>query len=235
MSTNIKSKTRSGTPLRRAIQRRNVRDKIPRNVTTFSSAEGPIIGFPNKIYTHLKYVGVYQIVSTSGAIATQRMLLNSTFDPDSTGGGHQPLYRDTYAALYDQYAVVSTDVKATFVSNASTSSMNVGIVVDDDTSASSSGTTRMEQNNSMHHLLPSSGGSLSTHTFQYHWDCKKILSIDPFASETYKTAVGSDPTEGSYLVCWAEPADLSSTTTTTLVVELVQHVLFTELSTPTGS
>lgn len=33
--------------------------------------------------------------------------LNSIFDPDRTGAGHQPYGRDTYATLYNRYRVIS--------------------------------------------------------------------------------------------------------------------------------
>jgi len=163
------------------------------------------------------------------------MLVNSTYDPDATGVGHQPLYRDTYAAIYDQYAVISADVKVTFVSNALTSAMLVGYLIDDDVSNSTSINTLCEQNNGESFLIPNSTGSMNTRSFMYHWDAEKILKIDPFASETYKTPVGSNPTEQSTLLLWAAPADSQSTTTTTVHLELEQLVLWTELATPIQS
>jgi len=175
------------------------------------------------------------MTSTTGALAKQLFVINSIYDPDSTGTGHQPLYRDTYAAIYDQYAVVSATAKITFCSNATTTSLLVGVVFDDDASTSTSYTVLAEQNTGKHLFLPNNGGSLSTRTLTMQWDCKKMLGIDPFASQTYKTAVASNPSEQATMLVWVQPADLSSTTVTQVQVEIDFVVLFTELTTPGGS
>jgi hypothetical protein len=163
------------------------------------------------------------------------MLINSAFDPDSTGTGHQPLYYDTYSSVYDQYAVISAKIKVTFLSNATTSGMIFGGVVDDDTSSSSTYQTLCEQTTSTHMMLSNATGSDSRRTITINWNAKDHLGIDPYASETYKTAVGVNPTETSTLIIFAKPADGSSTTTSLVFVDLEQTILFTELSTPVQS
>jgi len=174
------------------------------------------------------------LVSVSGSIGKQVIYLNSTYDPDNTGTGHQPLYRDTYAAIYDQYAVVSATLTVTFVINAAQACI-VGAVVEDDNTTSSSVTTLMEQNLGEHRLVPMATGSPNTHTFTVKWDCKRDLGIDPYASESYKTAVGSNPTEVASMLLYAVPADGAASTTTFANITLEQVVLWTELTTPTGS
>lgn len=185
--------------------------------------------------TRLRYVDTYGLTSTSGSIGKQLFIINSTFDPDSTGVGHQPLYRDTYAAIYDQYAVVSAKIKVTFTSNSTTSPMICGASFDDDVTTSTSIYALMEQNTGKHLLLPNNSGSLSTKSLTFNWDCKRMLGIDPFASQTYKTAVGSNPTEQATFVVYAQPTDVVSTTVTGILVEIDYVVLFTELQTPTIS
>lgn len=200
-------------------------------------AMGPktVFGFPPTLLTKLRYVDTYALISTAGAIAKQVMYLNSTFDPDNSGTGHQPLYRDTYAAIYDQYAVVSTSVKIQYQSLSATSGMVIGAVVDDDNSSSSTPTVLMEQNMGKHMLLPPFTGSISNRTINLQWDCKKHLGIDPYTSQTYKTAVGSNPSEVASLIIWSVPADGSSTATCQVQVTMEFTVLFTELTTPTSS
>jgi len=209
--------------------------QVPRGIARIASGAEHVFGFPNRLISKLRYVDTYSLSSSGGSTGKQILYLNSTFDPDNTGTGHQPLYRDTFAAIYDQYAVISADVTVTFVSNATTSPMRIGMVIDDDNSTSTTVNTLCEQSNGVNALLPNATGAPSMHVFKMHWDCKKILQIDPFASETYKTAVGSNPTEISSLLLWAAPADLTSTTVTIVSVELEQMVLWTELTSPTQS
>jgi hypothetical protein len=221
--------------VRRSSKRQQlVNTNMPR-APRIAMGDRQVFGFPPIIETKLRYVDTYALVSTAGSLAKQVMYLNSTFDPDNTGTGHQPLYRDTYAAIYDQYSVVHCHAKITFQSLAVATSNSIGVVIDDDNSTSTTPTTLMEQSRGKHHLLPPLSGSLSNHTFVVEWDCKRDLGIDPYASETYKTINTSNPTEIAALLLWSVPADGSSTTTIQVQVELVQTVLWTELITPTQS
>jgi len=194
-----------------------------------------MFGFPSQLVTRLRYVDSYALVSTSGAIARQLNCMNSIYDPDSSGAGHQPLYRDTYATLYDQYSVISSTIKVTYVSLAATTGVHVGLLLDDDTSTAGSVTTLMEQSLGKNTMLSPISGAISVKTLTATFDCKKHLGIDPYTSEAYKTAQGANPTE-PYVAClWASPVDGSSTITTQVNVEMEFLVLFTELSTPTAS
>jgi len=184
--------------------------------------------------TTLRYVDTYALTSVTGSIGKQVMYVNSTFDPDNSGTGHQPLYRDTYAALYDQYAVIACKVTITFIVN-STSAMHLGAVFEDDNSTSTVLNTLLEQNRGVSELVPQATGAPNTHTFVMDWDCARDLNIDPYASETYKTAVGSNPSEVAALLLYSAPADGAANTTSFAKVTLEQRVLFSELSTPTQS
>lgn len=204
--------------------------KIPR----LAYSTNLVYGFPPQMMTRLRYVDTYALQSTSGSIGKQLMNLNSTFDPDATGVGHQPLYRDTYAAIYDQYAVIACRARVKFTNTNTADNVGIGIVVDDDSTTSTTITTLCEQNYGQHTILPPLAGSLSTHTFTHHWDCKRDLGIDPFTSQTYKTAVGSNPSELATLLIWA--ANLAGNTASyACQVELEYDVLWTELTSPTQS
>jgi hypothetical protein len=158
---------------------------------------------------------------------------NSTYDPDATGTGHQPLYRDTFAGIYSHYAVISAAAVITFI-NTSTVPLLVGVCNEDDLTAGTDARLLMEMSKGQHKLLPPLTGSLSSITFNIDWDCKKNLSIDPYTSEDYKSFVGENPSEESSLVLWATTVDGSSATGYSNV-SMVQHVLWSELTTQTIS
>lgn len=192
-------------------------------------------GFPSTLLTRLRYVDTYTLSSTSGTIAKQVMGLNDIYQPSHTGGTHQPLYHDTYASLYNKWAVVSTKVTVQFQSFSTTTSMSVGIVNEDDNTSSSTPDTLMEQNAGKHTLLPPLAGSLSNRTMTYNWDAKRYFSIDPYTSENYKSDFGSAPTQLATLLVWSVPADGSSTASVQVQVTMEYTVLFAELQTPTQS
>ena len=64
----------------------------------------------------MKYSETFQLNSLQGFC---RLNLNSIFDPNRTGTGHQPYAHDTFQALYNRYRVISTSWVIT-VYNAST-------------------------------------------------------------------------------------------------------------------
>ena len=106
---------------------------------------------------------------------------------------------------------------------------------EDDSSTSSVLNTLLEQGRGVHRLVPMATGSPNTTQFVLTWDCERDLNVDPYTSETYKTAVGSNPSEIAALLLFACPADGAASTTTYCQVTLEQRVLWTELQTPTQS
>lgn len=68
----------------------------------------------NNTYTvRLTYADNYRhdVAISGAASAVQTFRMNSIFDPDITGTGHQPLLRDLWASQYDYYAVLQCDYK----------------------------------------------------------------------------------------------------------------------------
>lgn len=66
---------------------------------------GVRVGFPVQRRVTLPYVGRFAISVTVGAINFQQFRLNSAFDPDYTGTGHQPMGYDQWAGFYNHYVV----------------------------------------------------------------------------------------------------------------------------------
>lgn len=205
-----------------------------RSIPTLAMGRQLQFGFPKQMLTQLRYYDTYAMTVTTGSLGKQVMRWNSTFDPDSTGVGHQPLYRDTFAGIYDHYAVVSAKANVKIV-NTSTVPLICGVATDDDASSAGSVSVLCEQTTGQHCLLPPVSGSLSSVTFNPTWSCKADLGIDPYSSEEYKTSVAANPTEESYLHVWATVTDGSSSTSVIVAVEMVYTVLWTELQTPSSS
>lgn len=72
-------------------------------------------GFPNKIITKIRYAfNISTNPLTNGSIVDQVFRMNSIFDPDFTGIGHQPLWHDTYSSIYETYRVLGSELEVTF-------------------------------------------------------------------------------------------------------------------------
>jgi hypothetical protein len=74
---------------------------------------------PHKYVTyHYAEIFTNSVASVTGS--QQIMNLNSLFDPNRTGTGHQPYGFDTLAALYNRYRVLSVKWRVTFGSQSGT-------------------------------------------------------------------------------------------------------------------
>lgn len=77
-------------------RRRSVRVSLVRNVNVL----------PSSITTKLKYTDEFTLTpGAAGSVATYLFNLNSLYDPNRTGTGHQPYGFDQLAAWYQRYRV----------------------------------------------------------------------------------------------------------------------------------
>lgn len=71
--------------------------------------------FPNSKKVWHRYVEDVTLPgNTAGLTDYYSFLLNSAYDPNYTGAGHQPLFFDEMAAKYTAYTVISAIIKVTF-------------------------------------------------------------------------------------------------------------------------
>jgi len=77
--------------------------KGKRTTVNLTRAVGPIAP---RIIVKLKYTNTHNRTSTLGVPDNYQWNLNSIFDPERTGTGHQPYGHDTYQSLYNRYRVI---------------------------------------------------------------------------------------------------------------------------------
>jgi len=86
------------------------------NTNSYSNKSKPVFQFlqPHQ-YITFKYGAVFAMSNAATTASQQTMILNSCFDPDRTGTGHQPYGWDSLAGvLYNRYRVLQTRWKVTF-------------------------------------------------------------------------------------------------------------------------
>lgn len=85
---------------------------------------------PDRIKVKLPYHTVINYASAVG-VQDQVFNLNSIYDPDRTGVGHQPLGFDQWAAFYNRYRVYGVKVRWT-ITNRSEVPVNVALIGNND-------------------------------------------------------------------------------------------------------
>lgn len=84
-------------------------------------------------------------VGTSGVFGAEQVFrLNSQFDPNKTGGGHQPYGRDTFETIYGRYKVKSVTFEVTFSAPTTGSHLACAITVQNPTNVSGLGAVSYE-------------------------------------------------------------------------------------------
>lgn len=86
--------------------------------------------FPPQYFCKMRYCETFtKSVGTAGVFGTiQKMNLNSLYDPNNSGGGHQPYGFDQMAALYNKYMVNRADVTIEFI-NPNADGLVAGVMV----------------------------------------------------------------------------------------------------------
>jgi len=163
-----------------------------------------------------------------GGTSVYTFMANSMYDPNNSGTGHQPLYRDEMAALYTYYTVISSAIHVTLNQSASNQS-NYGILLGRDASLPSDPTTIVEQYGTKYAPFTPAQKN-SPVTLHRYYNAKKWLGVtgvnQVFLDDTQRVSVGSNPGGNSdvYFVVWRAPIDAS----VTLPAEKVQvkmHIL----------
>lgn len=175
-----------------------------------------VVVLPYALYTQLNY--------TSGCSAPYQFKINSTYDPDLTSAGNQPLGRDTWASIYNYYKVLETHIKVKFVEQTDDSTGAVGTnqmpslhTWMADITANPPATlnqlimaTMASKANDQQKFGPIqisdiiNGRGSKTISYEYHWDASQFdTSIIDNAKNEW-TPVGSDPANINYfsLITW---------------------------------
>lgn len=115
-----RSRTQSATPNRSILYSKNATKPInsiirlsPYDTIRFRDAQ-----FPASLIVPLKYVENVSMDCNSGATNTYLFRLNSLYDPNRSGTGHQPYMFDQLSALYDVYVVTGCKATVTFTTEA---------------------------------------------------------------------------------------------------------------------
>lgn len=216
-------------------KRRRVGTMVTRDLNLYSPPVVPLMygintGFPQQIKVRLRYVDEYVMTSTAGSTVTQTFRMNSIFDPDFTGVGHQPYGHDQWSPLYTTYVVLGSKLKATWSplteDDVATSRgpWNVLTVGDDDGSVPGSALASCELPRCDNKVLGSKVGGNNIKVTSLTYSPVRDLGLDPF-DDTVGAAVGSNPSRIYFGSCQSNDAN-STTSSVMLKVEMEFLVLF---------
>jgi len=164
--------------------------------------------FPNTKFVRHKYVDSFVFPGGVGAgtPALYQFRANSMYDPDYTGSGHQPMFRDEMAAQYNYYTVISSYIKVTFPAEGY-DKRTISMWVDDDISTPSNINQMCEQHRFYPEIKLQQRQSPLVLRAKYNGPRWNKTTLSGFmATSDNKTAVGFNPSTVAVkyytIQCW---------------------------------
>lgn len=145
-----------------------------------------------------------------GSAVSHVYRLNSLFDPDFTGAGHQPMGFDQMASLYNTYRVYSVSFRVTF-RNTNANRAIVGLMVSQDSFLPISVNQNQELPRNRWRVLDAqdaTGNSKNETTINYSLKPWRFMNIR-YKEDIYQAPTGSNPAEQSFMHIWIGPTSLS--------------------------
>jgi hypothetical protein len=176
---------------------------------------------PDTVHLPLRYSDNFDLV---GAVISDQVInLNSIFDPDRTGVGHQPLGYDQWALFYNRYLVETVDMKIDFVNISANSTSDVLVHCSNDATA----ITTVAQFQANTEAPYSESNLVSSITGINYWSVSRRISLNSITGVTaekyrtddvYQAQFGSNPSEVLALHICAK--DFSFTTNISMKVRV---------------
>lgn len=153
---------------------------------------------PQRLIVKLPYFQSGQLTSPIGAYVGQLFRLNSIYDPDLSGGGHQPLGADQYATFYNRFRVFKVDYVLTLTNADPDQPADVAIAATNQ-SLSASDDSVFENPNSYYVSLAPRDGSASRKVVKGSIYLPRVLGQSGSAYKANENTAGvigtSSPTE----------------------------------------
>jgi hypothetical protein len=153
---------------------------------------------PDSVYVPMKY---YDDFDQSGSIVNDEVInLNSIFDPDRSGVGHQPAGYDQWALFYNRYRVDCVDLQIDYVSLSTTQCTDVMCHANNDAAAITTNAQFLAAGESPYtwtKLLSTSGGQ-NVFRMRKRIHLNQVTGIEPIKYKTddiYSAQFGSNPSE----------------------------------------
>lgn len=185
-------------------------------------------GLPDKVLVTHTYHTFITIGSTFGSTGNWFFRANGMYDPDFTGGGHQPLYFDQLSAIYNHFRVIKSNMKLRLTSRGTGNPVMVtGVMLNDDTSGTINGETLCEQKRARSMTL-AQGTNDNTYRLSERFSAYSTFGKESMGNDSLIGSGANDPSELTFfqIFCYSP---LLGSGTIDLEVTIDYTALWTEI------
>lgn len=191
-------------------------------------AVGRGIGFPKMMKFKHRYCTQVSLTDSAGHVHYQ-MRANGLFDPDLSSTGHQPMWFDQLAGIYNHYTVIGSKIKYTVVPAGTTAQPPYKLTswINDDSTSTGNQDALNENKTAKVRIV----GSINPQNvvITNTWSAKKFFGGSVLAQDELKGNAGADPTELSLFQLTLKSIDGVSPITVHIFIELEYIVIWKEL------
>lgn len=190
-------------------------------------------GFPPKIQVKHRYQEINAIVTAAGGgSGSYQFRANGMYDPNVTGTGHQPLYFDQLAAVYDHFTVLKSYLKLTLSTPSADTQQVVVFLNDDSTIVSTSMATLMEQSSAKYIQFNVNSGPV---VLYIGFNAYKTYGGSILGNDNLQGTAAADPTEQTVYSIVGNAVDISKATNINFNAEIVYTAVWDEIRDIAGS
>ena len=187
------------------------------------------IGFPNSMVMKHRYVSSFLgLTLTSGGSNSYKFSANGMYDPDISGGGHQPKYFDNMTSIYNHYHVLGSKITLKFVNQTGAMQVPVTVYLSDSTSPLGTWDSAAEEQTASNTIVPAAQTDSSPRTLTCKFSAKKYFNGDIVDNDQLKGTVAGNPAEQMYYIIIARPMDLSTTCLLAFTAEIEFYAVWSE-------
>lgn len=200
---------------KRAVSKKQRKSRKPMRKRKTYLAPTNYIGFPRNKIVKLRYVHT-QSFSAAATVSTFYFSANGCFDPDITGGGHQPLGFDQWSTFYNHYVVKGSRITLNISGGNLANNSDAGLFfcyLTDDTSTTASAADILEQGKAHYRMIPGNIQTQRPLKITNTFSTKKFFDIKDVKDNITRVGapISANPTEQAYYACGAVPISGAST------------------------
>jgi len=181
--------------------------------------------FPVRMLATLRYVETLTLTQATIATTNWCFCANGIYDPNLSGGGHQPYGHDTYSGIYNQYTVLKSKIKITPTGRTASSGNNAihfGVGIEDSTVSGAPNDTWAER--PTYSVVGSFRGDGSSKSLTKTWDRNKRFPHE----DTYRALsapFGSNPSEIEVFNIVVQNADYTNALSTVYMLVEIEYTV----------
>lgn len=219
-------RTRRTNRVRRTVRKRTVRTA---RRTTKAYTKVSRMPVPDRYVTTMRYSEGITFSCSSANVLYSYSLQSSIYDPDLTAAGHQPLWRDQYAAMFNRYRVFGIKYQV-YCKNTNVAQLTVLAAQHSSSSTTDTSFNLLLERGTARYKFLDSNNSQSNY-FGGYLSVPKVygMSRTQFqADDGFDAAIGADPSKLAYLHLYAltrnTSADVNCQIILTYYVELFDRI-----------